>query len=41
MLRIFELDGNELLVKHENYEFIFKPVFKTYGKKVLVYMLPK
>ncbi|APU69884.1 DUF3244 domain-containing protein [Christiangramia flava] len=35
---VIKKKGNELLVKHENYEFVFKPVFKTYGKKVLVYM---
>lgn len=30
--------GKNLIVDSEKYEFVFKPMFKTYGKKVLVYM---
>lgn len=31
-------NGKNLIVDSEKYEFVFKPMFKTYGKKVLVYM---
>ncbi len=30
--------GKSLIVDNGKYEFVFKPMFKTYGKKVLVYM---